>query len=60
MGRGGARRRRRRRSTGYRNKNKNPTQSCGEKTSINIKKPSIPVPEHVAFVCCGMSRPAFH
>jgi hypothetical protein len=45
---------------GYRNKNKNPTQSCGEKTSINIKKPSIPVPEHVAFVCCGMSRPAFH
>jgi hypothetical protein len=45
---------------GYRNKNKNTTQSCGEKTSINIKKPSIPVPEHVAFVCCGMSRPAFH
>jgi len=33
---GGRRRRRRRRSPGYRIKNKNPTQRCGEK-SINPK-----------------------
>jgi len=31
VGGGGRRRRRRRRRTGYRIKNKNPTQSCGEK-----------------------------
>ena len=30
---GGGRTRRRRRSPGYRIKNKNPTQSCGEKTN---------------------------
>ena len=50
MGGGG---RRRRRSPGYRIKNKNPTQSCGEKVLKHARKSNMPkqadrrnMPEH--------------
>ena len=43
MGGGG---RRRRRSPGYRIKNKNPTQSCGEKVLKHARKSNMPEHKH--------------
>ena len=43
---GGGRRRRRRRSPGYRIKNKNPTQRCGEKGFFRTNLPKIEAIQH--------------